>query len=90
MHTGCLKLAGVFLARAVSVNRKELKHLVFQKALNVLLTKTVAEIYNLVDPGVDTLRYINLTLEHEHLPYSLITCMFRSLDLSHWHCKPGA
>ena len=57
MHTGCLKIAGVFLARAVSVNKKELKHLVFQKALNVLLTKTVAEIYNLVDPGVDTLRY---------------------------------
>ena len=62
MHTGCLKLEGVFLAREVGFNRKELKHLVFQKALNVLLTKTVAEIYNLVDPGVDTLRYSNLKL----------------------------
>lgn len=56
MYTGRLKLAGVFLARAVSVNKKELKHLVFQKALNILLTKTVAEIYSLVDPGVETLR----------------------------------
>ena len=43
------------------MNKKELKHLVFQKALNVLLTKTVAEIYNLVDPGVDTLRYSNFS-----------------------------
>lgn len=56
MYTGRLAIGDVFLARAVCVNKKELKHLVFQKALNVLLTKTVAEIYNLVDPGVQTLR----------------------------------
>ena len=56
MYTGRLSLSGVFLARGVCVSKKELKHLVFEKALNVLMTKTVAEIYSLIDPGVETLR----------------------------------
>ena len=56
MYTGSMSLDGVFLARAVCVNKKELKHLVFEKGLNVLMNKTVAEIYSLIDPGVQTLR----------------------------------
>ena len=57
MYTGSMSLDGVFLARAVCVNKKELKHLVFEKGLNVLMNKTVAEIYSLIDPGVQTLRW---------------------------------
>ena len=60
MYTGSMSLDGVFLARAVCVNKKELKHLVFEKGLNVLMNKTVAEIYSLIDPGVQTLRWVCL------------------------------
>jgi hypothetical protein len=56
MYTGVLKLDTVFLARAIRPNKKELKQEVFQKALNVMLSMTVAEIYNLVDPGADAIR----------------------------------
>jgi len=56
MFTGVLRLDAVFLARAIRPNKKELKQEVFQKALNVMLSMTVAEIYNLVDPGEDAIR----------------------------------
>lgn len=56
MYTGVLKLDTVFLARAIRPNKKDLKQEVFQKALIVMLSMTVAEIYNLVDPGADAIR----------------------------------
>ncbi|KAL4219662.1 hypothetical protein ACF0H5_022234 [Mactra antiquata] len=57
MFTGVLKLNDVFLARAVKHNKnRELKQEVFQKALDIMLTMTVAEIFNLVDPGKDAIR----------------------------------
>ncbi|XP_053380695.1 uncharacterized protein LOC123548699 [Mercenaria mercenaria] len=56
MYTGVLKLDDVFLARAIRPNKKDLKQEVFQKALNVMLSMTVAEIYNLVDPGTEAIR----------------------------------
>lgn len=57
MYTGVLKLGDIFLARSVCPSKKELKQEVFQQALNVMLSKTVAEIYNMVDPGVEAIRY---------------------------------
>lgn len=56
MYTGTLKLDDVFLARAIRPSKKEVKQEVFQKALQVMLSMTVAEIYNMVDPGADAIR----------------------------------
>ncbi|WAR30536.1 hypothetical protein MAR_033078 [Mya arenaria] len=56
MYTGVLRLNDIFLARAIRPNKKELKQEVFQKGLNVMLSMTVAEIYNMVDPGADAIR----------------------------------
>ena len=56
MYTGCLTLTGVFLARSVGGNKKEVKHDTYSKALDILKTKTVAEIYSGVDPGPDAIR----------------------------------
>lgn len=56
MFTGRLILGGIFLARSVGANKKEVKHETYQKALNVLKSKTVAEIFNLTDPGAEAIR----------------------------------
>ncbi|KAK3088620.1 hypothetical protein FSP39_021356 [Pinctada imbricata] len=56
MFTGRLLLNNTFLARAVGANKKEVKHETYQKALDVMKTKTVAEIFALVDPGADAIR----------------------------------
>ncbi|XP_045192112.2 uncharacterized protein LOC123548693 [Mercenaria mercenaria] len=56
MYTGVLMVDDVFIARAVRPSKKELKQEVFQKAFKVLSTKTVDEVYNLVDPGADAIR----------------------------------
>ncbi|XP_061164731.1 uncharacterized protein LOC133173727 [Saccostrea echinata] len=56
MFTGRLILGGIFLARSVGANKKEVKHETYQKALDVLKTKTVAEIFNLTDPGAEAIR----------------------------------
>lgn len=54
--TGTLSLDGVFLARAVKPNRKALMAEVYQRAIDNLLTKTMAEIYSLKDPGPENLK----------------------------------
>ncbi|XP_056012785.1 uncharacterized protein LOC130052317 isoform X4 [Ostrea edulis] len=56
MFTGRLILGGIFLARSVGANKKEVKHETYQKALDVLKTKTVAEIFSLTDPGAEAIR----------------------------------
>lgn len=56
MYTGSLTLTGVFLARSVGGNKKEVKHDTYSKALDILKSKTVAEIYSGVDPGPDAIR----------------------------------
>jgi hypothetical protein len=39
MYTGCLTLTGVFLARSVGGNKKEVKHDTYSKALDILVVK---------------------------------------------------
>lgn len=56
MYTGCLHLSGVFLARSVGGNKKEVKHDTYSKGLDILKLKTVAEIYSGIDPGPDAIR----------------------------------
>lgn len=56
MYTGYLKLDGIFLTRSVGANKKEVKHDVYTKGLEILKTKTVAEIFALKDPGVEAIR----------------------------------
>lgn len=56
LYTGTLSLNGVFIARAIKSNNRELRWALFDKAVKHLLTKTVAEIYSLKDPGVETIR----------------------------------
>ncbi|KAK3607126.1 hypothetical protein CHS0354_036065 [Potamilus streckersoni] len=56
MYTGDLKLSSVFLVRSVGANKKEVKHEVYQKALDILTAKSVAEIFNLKDPGIEAIR----------------------------------
>ena len=60
LYTAVLNLNEVFLARGVRANKKDLKVDVFQKALDVIMSKTVAEIYNMVDPGPEAVRYSNI------------------------------
>ncbi|XP_033732567.1 uncharacterized protein LOC117321995 [Pecten maximus] len=56
MYTGYLKLDGIFLTRSVGANKKEVKHDVYTKGLELLKTKTVAEVFALKDPGVEAIR----------------------------------
>ncbi|XP_060074691.1 uncharacterized protein LOC132554399 [Ylistrum balloti] len=56
MYTGYLKLDGIFLTRSVGANKKEVKHDVYTKGLDLLKSKTVAEIFALKDPGVEAIR----------------------------------
>ncbi|XP_064604164.1 uncharacterized protein LOC135469600 [Liolophura sinensis] len=54
--TGCFTLGGHFIVRAVGPSKRELKHEIYTKALEILTTKSVVEILCLVDPGVEALR----------------------------------
>ncbi|KAH3793706.1 hypothetical protein DPMN_147224, partial [Dreissena polymorpha] len=56
VYTGRLAISGIFLARCVGLNKKELKHKVYDKAYKVLNTQTLADINNLRDPGADIVR----------------------------------
>ncbi|OWF49723.1 uncharacterized protein LOC110451341 [Mizuhopecten yessoensis] len=56
MYTGYLKLDSIFLTRSVGANKKEVKHDVYTKGLDIVKTKTVAEIFALKDPGVEAIR----------------------------------
>ncbi|KAL8609605.1 hypothetical protein ACOMHN_023741 [Nucella lapillus] len=57
-HTfsGKLSLSGMFLARAVGQVKRELKHECYKLALQVLRTKTVAEILKQHDIGIEAIR----------------------------------
>jgi hypothetical protein len=41
------------------MNKKDLKHEVYNKAHEVLTSKSVADINELKDPGVDTVKYVH-------------------------------
>ncbi|XP_052226682.1 uncharacterized protein LOC127841679 [Dreissena polymorpha] len=56
VYTGRLAISGIFLARCVGLNKKELKHEVYDKAYKVLTTQTLAVINDLRDPGADVVR----------------------------------
>ncbi|XP_045196468.2 uncharacterized protein LOC123551531 [Mercenaria mercenaria] len=56
LFTGRLSISGIFLTRTVGMNKKDMKHEVYNKAHEVLTTKTVADINDLKDPGVETVR----------------------------------
>ncbi|KAJ8307170.1 hypothetical protein KUTeg_015254 [Tegillarca granosa] len=55
--TGTLHLSDAFLARSVGFTKKEIKHNIYEQALNLLKNKTAAEIVAMKDPGIDELRY---------------------------------
>ncbi|KAL4240562.1 hypothetical protein ACF0H5_001354 [Mactra antiquata] len=56
IFSGALRINGIFLARGVGVNKKELKHEVYNTALEILKTKSVKDINELKDPGPETVR----------------------------------
>ncbi|XP_052788522.1 uncharacterized protein LOC128223273 [Mya arenaria] len=56
VFSACLKVSGIFLARAVGGNKKELKHEVYNRAYDILTTRTIADINDLSDPGSDLIR----------------------------------
>ena len=56
LFTGKLCISGIYLARSLGHNKKTLKHEVYDEAMKVLTQKTVAEINELRDPGMDSLK----------------------------------
>ena len=58
IFTGSLRISGIFLARCVGVNKKEMKHEVFDKAFEVLTKKSIVAINDFQDPGLGMVRYV--------------------------------
>ena len=56
MYTGTLKIGTVFMARGMRTSKKDLKREVFEKALNILKTMSVSEIFSLIDPGEEAVK----------------------------------
>lgn len=56
MYTAKLTLENKFLARAVAASKKELKHEVYKKAVEVLTKQSIGSIMKLTDPGPDKMR----------------------------------
>lgn len=56
IFTATVSINGIFLARSIGQNKKELKHHIYSKAYDVLTKKTVADINDLTDPGKDFIR----------------------------------
>ena len=56
MYSARVSINGIFLARGVGGNKKELKHEVFNKAHEILLKSSTDDINNLKDPGIEMVR----------------------------------
>ncbi|XP_029641150.1 uncharacterized protein LOC115215926 [Octopus sinensis] len=56
MYTAKLTVEGKFMARAVAASKKELKHEVYKKAVEVLTKQSVASIVKQKDPGPEKMR----------------------------------
>ena len=56
LFTGKLGINGIFLARGVGCNKKDMKHEIYNTALNVLKTQTIEDLNALKDPGEDMVR----------------------------------
>lgn len=56
MYTAKLTLENKFLARAVAASKKDLKHEVYKKAVEVLTKQNIGSIMKLKDPGPEKMR----------------------------------
>ena len=59
IFTGKLSISGIFLARSLGSNKKQMKHEVYDQALKILTEKTIEEINELKDPGVESIKYVS-------------------------------
>ena len=56
LFTGKLAISGIYLARSIGGNKKTLKHEVYTKALKALTELTIAQINDLKDPGMESIK----------------------------------
>ena len=58
IFTAKLAISGIYLARSLGSNKKHMKHEVYDQALKILTEKSISEINELKDPGMESVKYV--------------------------------